>query len=119
MKSPLETAKYYFELSNKSDFSGIESLFSDTTTYSSQNTGIYLGRKDIMGMQRAFHGQFDSLNWKVNSVEEVKPGIILFDFEFFGRKPTGETVEVSGVEYVVVYEGIIQHVEIRNHPKPQ
>lgn len=110
----LEIAALYFDLSNKSDFEGIEKLFTETTTYSSQTTGIYLGRDNILAMQRAFHGKFVSLHWTVNSVEEVKPGIILFDYDFVGELPNGEKVESSGLEFVIVYEGKIQHVEIRN-----
>lgn len=110
----LETAKLYFELSNKSGFSGIEKLFTDSTTYSSQATGVYLGREDILTMQRAFHGKFSSLKWQVNSVEEIKPGIVLFDYDFVGEMPNGEKVKTSGQEYVIIHKGKIQHVEIRN-----
>lgn len=114
MTEALEIAKRYFDLSNKSDFDGIAKLFTETTTYSSQTTGMYLGRDDILAMQKAFHGKFASLQWKVNSVEEVKPGIVLFDYDFRGELPNGEKVESSGLEYVIVYQGTIQHVEIRN-----
>jgi hypothetical protein len=110
----LEIAKLYFDLSNKSDFDGIGKLFTETTTYSSQSTGIYLGREDILAMQRAFHGKFTSLHWHVNSVEEVKPGIVLFDYDFAGELPSGEKVASSGLEYVIVHRDKIQHVEIRS-----
>jgi len=114
MTKALETAQHYFDLSNKSDFAQIAKLFTDTTTYSSQTTGVYLGRDDIIAMQRAFHGKFTSLHWKVNSVEEVKPGIVLFDYDFIGELPNGERIESSGLEYVIVAGGKIQHVEIRS-----
>jgi hypothetical protein len=114
MTGALKIAKLYFELSNKSDFDDIEKLFADSTTYSSQTTGVYLGRDDILAMQRAFHGKFSSLKWRVNSAEEVKPGIVLFDYNFVGELPGGEKIESSGLEYVIVYKGKIQHVEIRN-----
>lgn len=114
MTEALETAKRYFDLSNKSDFAGIEKLFTGSTTYSSQTTGVYLGSDDILAMQRAFHGKFTSLRWTVNSVEEIKPGIVLFDYDFAGELPNGEKVESSGQEYVIVYQGKIQHVETRN-----
>lgn len=119
MTKPLEIAKLYFELSNKSDFVGIEGLLSDTTTYSSPATGIYLGSTDIMAMQRAFHSKFASLHWRVNSVKEVKSGIILFDFDFVGKLPNGDMVENTGSEYVIVYLGMIQHIEIRNRVVPK
>jgi SnoaL-like domain len=114
MTEALKIAQHYFALSNKSDLSGIENLLTDSTTYSSQTTGIYLGRDDILKMQRAFHGKFLSLNWRVNSVEEVKPGVVLFDYGFVGELPNGEKIASSGLEYVIVYQGKIQHIEIKN-----
>lgn len=113
MTEALKVAKLYFDLSNKSDFDGIGELFTETTTYSSQTTGVYLGRDDILTMQKTFHGKFVSLEWKVNSVEEVKPGIVLFDYDFVGKMPDGKKTESSGSEYVAVYNGKIQHIEIR------
>jgi hypothetical protein len=111
---PLEIAKLYFELSNKSDFAGIEELMTEATTYSSQTTGVYLGVSDILAMQKAFHGKFLSLKWLVNSVKEEKPGIVLFDYDSIGELPNGEKVEASGLEYVIIYHDKIQHIEIRN-----
>jgi len=114
MTEALKVAKLYFELSNKSDFDGIEDLFINSTTYSSQTTGMYLGRNDILAMQKAFHSKFSSLKWHANSVEEVKPGIVLFDYDFVGELPSGEKTESSGLEYVIIYKGRIQHIEIRS-----
>jgi hypothetical protein len=114
MTKVLEIAKQYFELSNKSDFVGIEDLMTEATTYSSQATGVYLGVSDILAMQRIFHAKFTSLKWRVNYIEEVKPGVVLFDYDFIGELPNGENIESSGLEYVIVYEGKIQHIEIRS-----
>jgi hypothetical protein len=114
MQTPIDLAKYYFEISNRSDLKAIAELLTETTTYSSQNTGVYLGRDNIIEMQTAFHGQFSNLHWTVNSVDEVSPGVVLFDFDFLGERPDGSKVETSGLEYVIVYEGKIYHVEIRN-----
>lgn len=110
----LEIAKRYFELSNKSDFNGISELFIPTTTYSSQNTGLYLGKDNIIAMQKTFHDKFSSLRWRINSAEEVKPGIIRFDYDFLAETPNGEKIEGSGLEYVIVHDGKIQHIEIHN-----
>ena len=110
----LEIATYYFDLSNKSDFAHIAKLFTDSTTYSSHNTGLYLGKDDIIAMQKAFHGKFASLKWQINSVEEVKPGIVLFDYDFLAEMSNGEKIKSSGLEYVIVHDGKIQHIEIRN-----
>jgi hypothetical protein len=109
-----DIALLYFDLSNKSDFKGIEALLTDTTTYSSQATGLYLGRKDIVTMQRHFHGSFSSLHWNINSIVELKSGIVLIDYSFVGKKPDGHTISSSGLEYVIAYDGKIQHIEIRN-----
>jgi limonene-1,2-epoxide hydrolase len=108
----METAKFYFELSNRSDFDNIKKLFTDSTVYISQTTGEYIGRKDIIAMQRKFHGQFLSLKWHVNSVKEVKPGVILLDFDFVGEKLDGEVIKSSGHEYVEASDGKIQKIEI-------
>ena len=114
MTKALEIATLYVKLSNKSDFVGIENLMTKATTYSSQTTGVYLGVSDILAMQRVFHAKFTSLKWRVNSVEEMKPGVVLFDYDFMGELPNGEKVEASGLEYVIAYQGKIQHVEIRS-----
>jgi len=110
MTEAVKIAKLYFALSN----SGIAKLFADSTTCSSQTTGVYLGRNDILAMQRVFHSKFSSLRWHVNSVKEVRPSIVLFDYDFVGELPHGEKVESSGLEYVIIHEGKIQHVEIRS-----
>lgn len=114
MTKSLIIAKLYFELSNNSDFDGISKLLTESTTYSSQNTGVYLGVKDILEMQRAYHGRFKSLYWRVNSVKEVKSGIILFDYDFIGTQNDGQEVESSGLEYVIVMKEKILHIETRN-----
>lgn len=114
MTESLEIANRYFDLSNKSDFDGIGKLLTETTTYSSQTTGFYLGRDDILTMQQAFHARFATLKWTVKSVEEVKPGIVLFDYDFAGKPHNGEKIETSGSEHIIVYQNKIRHVEIRS-----
>jgi len=114
MTAALQLARHYFDLSNRSDFEGIATLFRDSTTYSSQTTGVYLGSDAIIAMQQNFHAKFKKLNWHVNSVEEVKPGIVLFDYDFMGELLNGEKIESPGLEYVIMYKEKIQHVEIRN-----
>lgn len=114
MTDALKVATHYFDLSNKSDLGGISKLFTDSTTYSSQTTGLYLGCDNILAMQKEFHGRFASLHWKVNSAKEVKPGIVLFDYDFMGKLPNGEEVKSSGLEYVVVHQDKIQHIEIKS-----
>ena len=74
---------------------------------------MYLWGDDIVAMQQNFHGSFESLEWKVTTIEEEKPGIVRADFEFVWVKD-GENIEFSAIEYVVVVEGKIQHIEIKN-----
>jgi len=108
-----QIALKYFEVSNQSDFEEIEKLFHENITYSSQNTGLYLWVQDILEMQKNFHGSFESLDWKILNSQEEKPGIMRVDFEFAWVK-AWEEVKFIGVEYVIVVDGKIQHIEIKN-----
>jgi len=110
---PLKIAAQYFELSNKSDFEAIGKLFADTPTYSSESTGVYLGRDGILAMQKQFHGRFSRLYWSINSVQELKPGVVVIDYDFTGTTRNHKTVTTSGLEYVIVSQNKIQHIEIR------
>ena len=114
MNDAIKLAKHYFDLSNQGRLSDIRKLFTDSSTYSSVNTGLYLGADRIMQMQSAFFAGFESLSWTIHSVEEVKPGIVLFDFTFSGKTLDGETLSRDGLEYVVVHDGKIQHIEVKN-----
>lgn len=111
---PLALAKHYFDLSNESDLAAIRELMTESTTYSSDNTGVFLGVEQIMDMQTAFHGQFETLGWEVVEVAEVKPGVVRFEFVFSGKTKAGDLVRRPGVEYVVVHDGKLQHIEVRN-----
>ncbi len=110
----LETAQLYFDLSNKSDLGAVENLFTGSTTYISQTTGTYSGTEEIMAMQRAFHAKFSSLHWHLNSAQEVQPGVVLFDYDFTGKLPSGEEVRSTGLEYVTIKNGRIMRVEIKS-----
>lgn len=114
MNDALTLAKHYFDLSNQRKLSEISKLFTPSSTYSSANTGMYLGADHIMQMQSEFFAGYETLGWVVNKVEEVKPGIVLFDFTFTGKTLDGNTVTRDGLEYVIVYNGKIQHIEVRN-----
>jgi len=108
----LELAKYYFELSNNSDFEEITKLFDERSTFRSAKGELFLGVDDIMAMQRIHHGLFIKPNWIVNKVSESKPGVIRFDFDFSGETHSGDVVEYSGIEDVVIYKGKIQHIQV-------
>lgn len=110
----LELAELYFELSNQSNFTEIEKLFAKDATYSSQTTGEYSGVESIITMQREFHNKFSQLHWQVNSVKELEPGLVEFDYDFIAQTQDGERVTSSGIEQVTVSNDKIQHIEIRN-----
>ena len=114
MTNAVQLARHYFDLSNEGKLTDIKELFTSSSTYSSANTDVYLGADQIMDMQTKFFAGFGTMKWNVNSVKEIKPGIILFDFTFIGKTLDGEAIQRSGREYVVVYNGKIQHIEVRN-----
>ena len=114
MKNPIEIAQEYFELSNRSDLAAIRKMFTESSTYSSVNTGVYLGVDQIMEMMTRFHSGFTSLKWSVNDVRELRPGVIEFDFVFSATGNDGQPITRPGIEYVIVHNGLLQHVEVRN-----
>ena len=113
MSEALQLAKHYFELSNEGNLAEIKNLFTPSSTYSSQNTGMYLGADQIMKMQSEFFASFETMNWEIRNATEVKPGVVLFDFAFTGRKLGGELVSSYGLEHVIIYRGKLQHIEVR------
>lgn len=114
MSDALRLAQHYFDLSNRRDLSGIAALMTDGTTYSSDNTGLHLGAGPIIEMQRAFFDRFATLSWDIDRLEEVKPGIVRFEFRFRGCTIEGQTVDRRGIEHVVVQAGRLRHIEVRN-----
>ncbi len=109
-------AAHYFDLSNQGRLTEIQRLFTAHSTYSSTNAGVLLGADAIMAMQRQFFAGFNSLSWQVHDTKVISPGVVLLDFTFSGEKKSGETIERHGLEYVVVHEGSIVHVEVRDKP---
>ena len=107
-------AKRYFELSNDSDFDSISPLLNDLATYDSQNTGLHTGLDDIVSMQKDFHKKFSSLGWTINDIKESQPNIVIIDYDFVGKKLNGATVNSSGLETIVVKNGRIIRIEVRN-----
>lgn len=111
--SPVELATLYFELSNRGDLGAIHELMTGATTYSSPHTGVYLGANSIMAMQTKFHRGFKALHWDVESVMEERPGVFRFDFMMTGRDLDGREIIRPGVEYIIVHNGALQHIEVR------
>lgn len=117
MSKALELAKYYFNLSNQSDFSKIEVLFDDNSTFCTPNLDYFIGVDNIMLMQRKNHGSYKKLNWEVTMVEEVKSGVIRFEFNFKGVNQNDESIQFSGIEYVIVRNNIIRHIDVQINKK--
>jgi hypothetical protein len=114
MSEAVRVAQMYFVASNKSDMGAIAAMMSRSTTYSSAHTGVYLGVDQIITMQTAFHHSFKTLRWDVRETQEIRPGVVQIDFAFSGEKQNGEVVQYDGEEFVIVLDGKIQHLEIRN-----
>jgi hypothetical protein len=92
----------------------IESMFTDSSTYSSVNTGVYLGKFQIMTMMRAFHSAFKTLSWTIDSIEEIRPGVAHIKFTLKSSSRQDEPKESKGNEYILTFNGMLQHVEVRN-----
>ncbi len=92
----------------------ITELFTDSSTYSSANTGIFLGKDQIMTMMSNFHNSFEELNWDIIRSDEIKPNIIKIDFTFSGIPKQGNKIQSLGIEYIVIHKDKIQHIEIQN-----
>jgi hypothetical protein len=114
MSNTIAIAKQYFALSNRSDMDSIELMLTDSSTYSSVNTGVYLGRVQIMSMMRAFHSAFESLDWTISSIEEIRPGVAHIEFSLRSVTKQGDIKASKGNEYILTFNGMLQHVEVRN-----
>ncbi len=114
MNNTLEIAKKYFDLANNGNLIEIEKMFTNRSTYSSQNTGVFFGSNQIMKMMKGFFNLFITLQWDIISIEEVSDGVVLFDFVLLGEKLDGEKISIEGLEYLFIYEDKIQHIDVRN-----
>lgn len=113
-KAAVDIAQEYFTFSNDRNLNDISELLTPTTTYSSENVGVLLGKEKIMEMKHSFYGSFKEIHWDIESVSEEKPGVVRFEFTFTGTTTDDEKVIRPGIEYVIVVNGQIQHVEVRN-----
>ena len=112
MSQSLNIAQTYFKLSNQSDMNGIASLLSDDATYYSANLGFFLGKKEIITMQRAFHDQYQSLRWTIDTIDEIKPNIVAINFSFNGVLQDGSKQTRQSSEHILVYDGVIRHIAV-------
>lgn len=114
MDSALGSAMAYFQASNDRDLETIESMFSEEATYSSDNTGLYYGKANIMKMIETFFDYYPELNWVVNGAEEKTDYIVELDFSFDGTDIQGASTSRRGLERLVIVDGKIRHIEVRN-----
>ena len=110
----VELTRQYFQLSNERKLETIRYLFEKQATYSSDNTGLYFGRDAIMRMMGDFFDAFPSLYWEIHSLVENTPHIAEVDFTLVAKKTDGSKILRPGIERVVVVNGLIRHVEVRN-----
>ena len=111
--SALAISRDYFRLSNDQDIESISSLFVEDATYSSDNTGLFFGRQDIMEMMGGFFNAFSSLHWSIDSIEEKTPYIVELHFTFVAENTEGESVERQGIEKLVIVNEKIRHIDVR------
>ena len=109
-----ELAKLYFELSNQKKLDEISSLIDGQATYSSDNTGLHFGRTAIMQMMTKFFDAFSELAWQIDSIRELDVNIVEIQFSFQGKKKSGEELAKQGIERIVVVDGFLRHIEVRN-----
>jgi hypothetical protein len=110
--SALVLAKTYFDYSNESSMGLVEQLFSDNATYYSANLGFFVGKREIMAMQTAFHGQYQSLQWTIDSIDEIKADVVKIVFSFHGVLQNGTQQKRHGSEHILICDGLIQHIAV-------
>ena len=113
MSKELQLAQDYFELSNVSDFTNIEKLFDENSTFRARNAEFFIGVKDIMAMQKAHHSSYQELFWQVIKIKQLKRNVINVEFEFKGVNQTGEYINFLGTEHIIIRSGIIRHIDVR------
>ena len=112
--SALSIARDYFELSNARNLESIENLFADEATYSSDNTGLYFGKQDIMAMIHRFFDSFPHIYWQIDSIEEKTLHIVEIHFRVSSKDKDGNEINRAGKETLVIADEKIRHVEVRN-----
>jgi plastocyanin len=110
----LTVSTQYFDLLNDRNLIAVEKLLTKDTTYSSEKQGVYLGQSQIMEILRNLLGGHISLTWKVDSVEQSRPGVVLFNLTLIGTTTSGQQVSELKRAYIIVSNNQIKHIEIRD-----
>ena len=111
--NPTNITKQYFAYSNVADLSAIKSMFHPQATYSSANTGLYYGVDDIMTMMTHFFAQFSALEWQIDEIKANNAHIVEVAFTLHAIDLNDCHMERSGIERLVVVDGLIKHIEVR------
>ncbi len=115
MKSKAEQiARTYFNLSNSGDLDKITQLIQADATYSSDNTGLYYGVRDIMQMMQGFFNAHISINWHIEQLECLSEHIIEIKFTCQSTNHNGIKTARMGTERLVIDNDKIRHIEVRN-----
>lgn len=112
MSDATQIVQQYFDYSNQSDLIKIARLFDEKCTYYSAHLGFFIGLKDVIAMQTAFHGQYQSVTWTIDTLTEIKPNIVEIAFSFTGLLQDGAEQNRSGGEHILICDGLIQHVAV-------
>lgn len=113
--NPILISEQYFKLSNNRELDKVSNLILKDAIYSSDNTGLYYGRNDIMKMMTSFFNNFKTLNWKINDIKQLNENIVEIDFTLTGEDNNNNKIKKSGIERIVVVNNLIKHIEVRNN----
>ncbi len=107
------TTELYIALSNSGNLTAIQALFDPQATYSSAHTGLYYGITDIMAMMNAYFKSHQSLHWQIDAISTLTEHISEVHFTCKTLDTDGKTSVRTGIERVVVVDGLIRHIEVR------
>ena len=113
----LEIAQKYFDLSNNRELTQIPELFCNDVIYSSDNTGIYFGKDNIMEMMNTFFSKYKFLEWKIESIKEIKNITVEIYFTLRMVDFDENEIEKKGVERLIIINDLIKYIEVRNISK--
>ncbi|WP_395374761.1 nuclear transport factor 2 family protein [Marinicella sp. W31] len=107
-----DVAQKYFDLSNQAELATIADLIHPQATYSSDNTGLYYGRKSIMQMMQQFFALHQSLHWHIDSLKQLSDHIVEIEFtcKYITADDQGSR---QGIERIVAVDGQIRHIEVQ------
>ncbi len=107
------TLKYY-KLLNERNLTHVALLFHESATYSSNNTGVYFGKKDIIKMIDSFYNEFPQLHWIFHAIKTINDNIAEIDLTLYATDEGGNKIQRSNIETVVTENDYIRHIEVRN-----